>query len=537
MRELQKINKPFNFRLPAAFALSLAAGIAFGTALAYYSADGVYILIPSVFMLTVLTAVIIYFRRVDYAVLCAIVIVAFLIGALYVYFYCASFGEAEVSLDVAYKVTGRVSEVGVTGGGRNYIIVSGAEANGVRLGGKIIAYLNSNAGDYCEGGYLVTFTAKLNQQGLFDDGSVTFNAQRAVKYYCTINSGLEAQHRFSLFGWVNGAIRSRLFDNLDTETASVCYALLTGNSSLISEGTLASFRNGGIAHLFAVSGLHIGVIFAAMTFILNKLPVNRYVSAAVRIVVVLLYSGVCAFSASSVRAAITCSFVVLASLTHKKFDPLNAMSTVAVILLLINPLYLYGAGFLLSFGASLGIILLKRNLSKVFYFLPAKVRDVLAMSLSAQLAIIPTQLSCFGYISLAGLILNVLIIPVASVLYLLLFASAMFALIVPIAAVWIIPFAATPVQLLINLAVEFGFENAILVREVGNWIYLPFALLMAGITDKLNVRLFLRGVFVSVGAIWLCLAFVTGNDVSAYYRLMYECGKIRQGVIKCSSHS
>lgn len=499
--------KLFNFRLPSALALSLVTGVLFGVLLCFFNAEAVYVLFPFLTACVPFAVCVLKCRSAEAAVCFVLVIAFFLIGALYSYFLLCSYRSDDVPLGQVSYITGKVAKVGATSSGKTYLVISGAEADGVKLKGKILAYLGDNAGDYCERGYEVSFNAELVRQSLFSDG-VSYGVQNGIKYYCNVNEGLSCDWGFSLFGVINGAMRRALFNNTDGETAAVCFAMLTGDSSSISQGTLASFRSGGIAHLFAVSGLHIGIIFGALTALLKKLPVNRYVSAFIRIGTVLFYSGVCSFTASSVRASVMCSVAVVASLLYKKNDGLNALSLSAIIILLINPMQLFSAGFLLSFGAALGLMTLSRNLSRTISFLPEKPRSALSCCAAAQLSTIPTQLYGFGYVSWAGLFLNVILLPVVSVFYLLLFLCTVLSVIMPFAAAYLIEFAATPIQLLINLVVACGFERAVITKSVGLWIYVPFALFAAGICDKLNLKLFVRGALCCVSALWILLVCV-----------------------------
>ncbi len=527
-----KKNKIFNFRLPAALALSLAAGIVYGTILTYFSLDGIYIAIPAVIAAVPFFVCTLVYKRASLSMSLALITVFFLAGALCVYFYYCSYISSEIVFGQTYRIEGIVSEVGQTSGGKNYIVVSGASADGVALGGKIIAYLGGNAGDYCETGYKVAFSSSLNRQSFYQGGEVSYRAINGIKYYCTVSYGLDSTWKFSLFGAINNGIRNVLFTNTDGETAAVCFAMLTGNSSFISEGTLSSFRNGGIAHVFAVSGLHIGVIFGALTLLFKKLPVNRFVSAAVRAGVIIFYAGVCGFTPSSVRAAVACTAAVIASLCHKKYDALNSVSCAAIILLLINPLYLYDVGFLLSFGAALGVVALQRNISAVLGFIPSKLRRLLSVGLAVNLMTVPTQFKHFGYISLAGLFLNIIIVPVVSVLYLLLFICVTLSAAAPFSAVALVPFSTAPIQLIINLTVEFGFENAVITQSFGYWIYAPFILFSAGMTEKLNMRPFWRGALVSISSLWLVLGFATVGEVaSGAVRVTFGAGKTGGSVV------
>ncbi|MDE6690442.1 MAG: hypothetical protein K2K04_00570, partial [Clostridia bacterium] len=107
------------------------------------------------------------------------------------------------------------------------------------------------------------------------------------------------------------------------------------------------------------------------------------------------------------------------------------------------------------------------------------------------------------------LLLNLLFIPLLSALYILLFRCAGVSVVVPAAAGALLGFAALPISLIINVVTESGFENALISGEFGNWLYVPFALLVIGVTDKLNLRPFLRSVYPCAFALLVLVSSVT----------------------------
>lgn len=488
--------------------LALIAGIITGAVFAYFYVDWVYLLIPFVVLSAGFALFVLKFRRVGAAVCFALIALSYIAAYIYAYFLCLSFIPVAGLGDNSVYIQGTVDRVGTTSKGGIYLILKNCSVQHVALDGRIMAYLGDEAGEYCEKGYTVDFYSALASENLFTDGEISLNAQNGIKYYCSVTGGMRSEWGFSLFGTVNGAIRRALFDNLDKETAAVCFAMLTGDSSAISEGTLTSFRYGGVAHLFAVSGLHIGVIFGALTVIFKKIPLNRFVSAGIRVAVIIIYAGVCNFTPSSVRATVMCGVAAFAGAAYVKNDSLNALSFAAYIVLLINPLYLFGAGFLLSFGAALGIIMLRHTTVRMFGFLPSKMADGVSTGLSAQLVTAPIQFACFGYVSWAGLILNIIIIPVISVAFLLLFFCTFFAVIIPPAAAALTTFSSMPIQLLINAVVELGFENAIISSPSGLWMYAPFAVILCALTDKFNLKPALRTSLASFAAVGICVGLL-----------------------------
>lgn len=513
------MKKPFNLRTPVLMAAALASGIIFSAVLAYFKLSGIYILITAAISFAACVPVAIFHKSTSKPLIFIFAVIFLTAGALYAYcrycVYCAS----AVPLGELVQVTARVEEVGVTSGGSRYLILDRAAAYGVPLKSKLIAYLGDNAGDYCGRGYTVTFYAVLGKQDFFSDGAVAYRATENVKYYCSVTGGLQSKYHFSLFGEINAAFRSALFDNLDGETAAVCYAMLTGNTAAMSDGTLQAFRNGGVAHVFAVSGLHIGVIYGALTFIFKRIKFNRFASAAVKIAVITLYAGVCNFSPSSVRALIMCSVSGISSCIYRKYDGWNALSLSLILLLLINPFYLFDVGFLLSFSAATGIITIAPNLKKLFGFLPKKIRGGLAAGLSAQFSTVPALMTTFGSVSAAGLFLNVIFVPVISVLYVILLASTLLSAFIPFFATSVLPSAVAPLQLTVNFVTACGFENALISSDAGNWLFVPFLAIGAALSDKFNFggRLFARGSVISAAliSIMLVAAAKSGNAVTS----------------------
>lgn len=511
------MKKPFNLRLPVLSAAALAAGITFSATLAYFGLSGIYIFIPAAISLAACVPVAIFFKSASKPLIFIFVSLLFLVGAIYAYGKCYAFIQPSVPADIAVGVTGRVEEVGETSGGRIYLIVGNVKADGAPLGGKLIAYLGENAGEYCRRGYTVSFSSVLAKEELFDGGAFSYRATRNIRYYCTVAGGLQSEYGFSLFGEINEALRGALFDNLDGETAAVCYAMLTGNTEAVSEGTLQSFRNGGIAHVFAVSGLHIGVIYGALSLILGKIKLNRGISAAIKIAVITLYAGVCSFSPSSVRALVMCSVSAISSCVYRKYDGWNSLSIAAAILLFINPLNLFGAGFILSFAAVTGIILLSPNLKRAFGFLPAKLRSGLSVSLSAQFATAPALVASFGYVSAAGLFLNVIFVPVISLLYAILFVCATVGAFVPFIASHVLPASVLPLQLTVNFITSCGFDNAIIYTSAGNWLFVPFIAATVALSDKFNFgrKLFWRGAVIVGALLSVLITSVARSDRAA----------------------
>ena len=487
------MKKPFNLRLPVAWVGSLILGIVYSAVLLYFKVDGIFTFVPAIILFLACIPVAFLRRKGSEPFILFTVAFFLLIGAFYTYVKGTAFGFADAPLNGVAKITGRVTATGVTSNGVRYAVLSGVKAGGISLKGKLIAYLSEEGGNYFRVGYRVNFYSQLELNNLVEFGDLSYYVCKNYKYRCYVAGELTANYGFSLFGEIYNALESVLSNNLDGETSAVCLAMITGNTDGISTETLTAFRNGGIAHVFAVSGLHIGVIFGVLSVIFKKLGLNRIASAAIRVAIILFYAGVCGFSPSSVRAVTMCSSAVLASCLMRKNDSLNSLAISAIVLLLINPFYLFEVGFALSYGGVLAIILLTRNIEKLLILLPSFFRNPIATCLAVQVGTIPTMLTAFGRVSVVGVFLNVIILPVISVIYVALFAFSVLGAICPFIASTLLPVMALPVQLLTNLISDGGFVDAVISAEVTRLIYLPFFAVTVALTDKFNFRPLGRG--------------------------------------------
>ncbi len=518
------MRKAFNLRIPVLCAVSLTAGIIFSAVLAYFGSDGSLLLVPPLvlFALSALHALV--WRRADRSVLFIVAAVFFLVGAIYLYaLYCRFLQSALIDGEFV-GVSGRVEKVGYTSTGKRYIIITNLHFYGKPAEGKLIGYIaDGNGGDYCGRGYDVFFYASVGKNSFLDDGEINYRIADGVKYYCSV-SNMDAEYNFSLFAEADNFLKNLCFDNLDYETASVCYAMLSGNTDFISAETLSSFRYGGIAHVFAVSGLHIGIIYGALTVLFSKCRLNKYVSAVLKITFITLYSGVCGFSASSVRAVVICSVAAFCGCVHRKYDGLNALAVAAIILLLINPWYLFDAGFALSFAAMIGINLLVNPFKRLFGRLPKGLNGSLSVSLSAQIGTLPVSLTTFGYVSAAGLILNVALIPLISSLFVLIFAVAAVSLLLPPAGAILFPVVTLPLQLILNIVVRFGFEDAIFSGNFSRLIYIPFIVVTLALSDKFNKRPFIQAALIISVILGLLLSSFKPRQVGVTFYAGYNGG-------------
>lgn len=272
----------------------------------------------------------------------------------------------------------------------------------------------------------ITFSAVVRDQGLFYEGKfLAADLDGDIKYSVYVNSSeINVIGRDkSIFETVNTAIRDTLKSGLGEDEFTVAYALICGNSEYSGSEILYSYRSAGVAHIFAVSGLHIGFLATILGFILRKTRLNPFVSAAIIIPVLFFYSGVCGFTSSSLRATVMCGVSLFVTAFGGRYDGLSSLSFAAIIIALISPVQVFCAGFVLSFSVVFGIITVAKPIGKLFRFLPAKISSALGVVFSAWLFSAPILMIFFGEVSLFAVISNLIFIPVVGAIYVFLIVS------------------------------------------------------------------------------------------------------------------
>ena len=222
-----------------------------------------------------------------------------------------------------------------------------------------------------------------------------------------------------------------LSEGFDKEEYAVARALLRGDTDEMAE-TIDFYRLSGIAHVFAVSGMHVGLVFAAFALIFKPIRIKKIYKSLAISCLLFVYAYLCGMTASSVRAAVMCSVASIIGAVGEKKDRVNAIAFAFVVTLLINPFDLFRAGFVLSFAVSFAIIVFSRQISDKLSFMPKFLRDSLAVMISASSVSIPLCVIYFGAFPLVSFIANLIVVPLVSVSFYTLWLGLAISVILPI---------------------------------------------------------------------------------------------------------
>ncbi len=203
---------------------------------------------------------------------------------------------------------------------------------------------------------------------------------------------------------------------LPPNLSSLMVGIALGIKDNIPAETMKAVKNGGVAHVLAVSGLHTGIIYAALEMVFSRLGLSNILSFIIGSTAIIFYSFMAGLSPSVIRAAIMIIVFMLAKVVGRKNDPINTLCLSATFLLFVNPLTLFSISFQLSYAAVLGIMLFFDPLKLILEKLPGYLRDSITVMVSAQLTVWPFLAYYFNSISLIGFITNILVIPLVSII-------------------------------------------------------------------------------------------------------------------------
>lgn len=204
---------------------------------------------------------------------------------------------------------------------------------------------------------------------------------------------------------------------LPEKEAGAIIAMLLGEKYLLDEEINELYQENGISHILAISGLHISLIGAAVYGLFRKLKTGLIPATLISIIIVICYGVLTNFTVSTNRAVVMFFLMLIARILGKTYDMMSALSLSAFLILLQNPLQIFSAGFLLSFGAVMGLAVILPCLKGRFQKLNPLVDGIL-VSISAQIMTLPLIMIFFYGIPVYSLFINLLILPSSSVLIL-----------------------------------------------------------------------------------------------------------------------
>jgi competence protein ComEC len=248
-------------------------------------------------------------------------------------------------------------------------------------------------------------------------------------YYQTLNIDYKVSAKvitlidanYSRFHHLLRQIKQRLtfiYENLLSEKeAGALITMLLGDNYLLDEEIKQLYQENGISHVLAISGLHISLIGMTIFYLLKRLKLPLYLVTLLSIFFIYGYGVMTNFSVSTNRSIVMMTILLLSNLIGKTYDMLSATALSAFLILLQNPMQIMSAGFLLSFGAVIGIAILLPCFQKLFPTMNSTMKAI-CVSISAQVSTTPFVLYFFYQFPIYSIAINLIILPCVTLLML-----------------------------------------------------------------------------------------------------------------------
>lgn len=213
---------------------------------------------------------------------------------------------------------------------------------------------------------------------------------------------------------ISDRVSAIYYKMLPENEAGLTCGIVLGKRELISEEDEALYRKNGIMHLLAVSGMHVSTISMLILWIISHTGVGFVKGRMITAALLIIYGYLTGFSISCMRAVIMIIMSIAARICGRGYDSPQAISAAGIIILLFNPKDLFSAAFLLSFGAVSSITLLApvylRQLECV------RLKPVIS-SLTVTLVTTPVIIYFYNDTSLYTFLLNLIVIPLMTLLF------------------------------------------------------------------------------------------------------------------------
>ncbi|SHO51263.1 DNA internalization-related competence protein ComEC/Rec2 [Anaerocolumna xylanovorans] len=309
--------------------------------------------------------------------------------------------------------------------------------NKVKISGTVMKFTKaSNPGQFNE--YLYYKTKKYHYK-FYADSVTVVNSE--------INSYYQTLYR------IKKQLTNTYYKLLPEKNAGILTAMMLGDTGNLDAGIKELYRENGITHILAISGLHISLLGLTLYKIFRRLHMPLLPSTLLTHLFLYSYGVLTGYGVSTNRAVVMMSVYMAAVLAGRTYDLLSGTAFSALIILLQRPLEITGAGFLLSFGAVIGIGAVypalqkalsgkkeklqkpeskhktapdvKRKLIEIIKQYNKMLLQTFLASAGVQLILLPILLWYFYEIPVYSPFINLLIIPLSSLLTILAFISVL----------------------------------------------------------------------------------------------------------------
>ena len=217
---------------------------------------------------------------------------------------------------------------------------------------------------------------------------------------------------------VRKVITKRLARYHEGQELGFIQGMLTGHTQQLDEMVKENFRKAGLSHIMAVSGAHVAFVLLPFRFVIFRTIKRKRTRIMLLTIPAVSYMFITGLGASVIRAVFMLLLLFFLDWHDIKIASVKIIAACALIMLLISPFYIYDVSFLMSFSAAAGIILMHKRIlnADILKKTPGFIKQSIAISTAAMLAILPVTISYFNKISLISIFTNIIFIPFTGIL-------------------------------------------------------------------------------------------------------------------------
>lgn len=214
---------------------------------------------------------------------------------------------------------------------------------------------------------------------------------------------------FKFFYDIREQLIQKANEFLKGDVYSIYSGLILGDTTHIEEKIYEQFSSSNMLHILAVSGMHISYIILGIDIIFKNI-IGKRKTYIITIIFLIIYLIIAGFSPSIFRACIMGIIHIFSKLIYRKNDTCTSIAISLLILLIYNPFLITSIGFQYTYAGTLGIILFNKNILKLINNRKnkaSKLNEIIAISLSSQLFLLPLTLYHFNTIGIYFLVTNI----------------------------------------------------------------------------------------------------------------------------------
>ncbi len=282
---------------------------------------------------------------------------------------------------------------------------------------------------------------------------------------------------FTFANNINLKIKENISKLIPEKYGAIFTGLILGDTSKVEEEVNDNFKIANISHVLAISGMHITYIVMGIELLLKR-GIGKRKTRIITIIVLVMYMFITGFAPSVVRASIMGIIMLISKLIHRKNDIWTSISLSLLILLIYNPFLILNVGLQLSYLGTIGIVCFNKNvynflrklkirnkkikyrINRKFILFMDKIKEILSVTLSAQIVILPILLFNFNILGIYFFISNILVSIIIGPIIIVGFVCIL------------ISFVSIEIAKILSIFMSVGIQILISISEIS---HLPFS--------------------------------------------------------------